>query len=199
MGGGGMVQAMIDSLKQNKKLLGKRQTIYTRKGEKSKPRRKKIHIPELNIVQKRAIQSIIKNEQELAKKKTIKTLILVIGILAVLFVVIANIPFQHEIKHVLKPIRTAVSPVNKFNKYLNIGMSHMQIKQWFFAIGYFEKALAINPDDKELQYQLAVAYCSLCFYEKKACKAAQFVLNTNKNNGDYSKDYEMLQLNCLTE
>ena len=61
-----MVQAMIDSLKQNKKLLGKRQTIYTRKGEKSKPRRKTIHIPELNIVQKRAIQSIIKNEQELA-------------------------------------------------------------------------------------------------------------------------------------
>jgi tetratricopeptide (TPR) repeat protein len=197
MGGGGMAQAMINSLRQNKNLLGKRKTIYTRKKDKIKPRSKKINIPELNLIQKRAIQAAQKKEQLFAKKKALKTLTLVIGLIIILFVVIANIPFQSKILPESKPIKTEINTVYDFNKNMNMGLAHMQIKQWFFAIGYFEKAITINPNNKELQYQLALAYCSLCFYENKACKAAHLVLNSNTNGDINRSDYEMLQLNCL--
>jgi len=200
MMGGGVIQGMINAIKQNKQLLGNRLTIYSRKNDKRSRNSRIISVTPLTPGQKKAILKQTTQEQLFAKQKSIKALVIGVLVIAIAATSLSMFSFKTVSTPEVKPkVVKTVNPTVEFNKHLNMAMAHMRNKQWFFAIGYFEKAMAINPNDKELQFQLALAYCSLCFYENKACKAAQFVLNTNKNNGGYNKDYEMLQLNCLTQ
>lgn len=192
--GGGVIQGMINAIKQNKQLLGNRLTIYTRKNDKRSRNSRKISVTPLTPGQKKAILKQTAQEQLFAKQKSIKALVIGVLVIAIAATCLSTFSFKTVRTPEVKPnVVKKINPTVEFNKQRNMAMAHMQIKQWFFAIGYFEKAMAINPNDKELQFQLTLAYCSLCFYENKACNEAQFLVNKKITN-EY---YEMLRLNCL--
>jgi hypothetical protein len=197
--GGGVIQAMITSIKQNKQLLGNRLTIYTRKGDKRTRNSRKITVAPLTPGQKKHILKQTAQERLFAKRKSIQALVIGILVITIAVTCLSTFSFQTVSTPKIKPMVEKVNPTLAFNKDLNMAMAHMRNKQWFFAIGYFEKAHTAQPNNEAVTYQLALAYCSLCYYENKACKAAQLVLSTNINNELYQRDYEMLQLNCMTE
>ncbi len=201
---------MITTLKNNTNLLRKRIPIFKRKSE-FRTIRKVYHKQGNHTVKQRNKLTTAERAERRAKvlsqiKKEERLRWLKRGIFMMLLAISAYMIYKNFQKKPtyhynhrridamdLQFSKSSLTNGEEYQMNMATGMDYFQQNKWFFADGYFEAALKYKPEDPEAEYQLALAYCLLCYYDNKACnKAEQLIDKLIKKHLD-NKGYKLLQ------
>lgn len=174
-GGGGSIQAMINSLQSNKNLLGKRPTFAERRKELL------TSYSQLKISQKKAtkeqlieVKRKIIHQRKIAKRKTIIVLFITLPIIAltIFYIISANNSSAPSISIIKNQEK-----IKKYNFHIDDGDKMIQQKKWNNAIFQYTRAQEIFPNELDAQYRIALAYSYKCKYEKENCLTADSLVN----------------------
>lgn len=202
MGGfGGSVLAMIQSLKNNKKLLRGRNGFF----------RKELRYSELKEYYKDSLTPIPKGKtptkeklEEIRiklKKERKESLFWNIAIASAVTLNILFFSFLYinsiSVKKTIRPNNSGIhfdvelERTEHFEEKLNRGISQFENKEYFLAIGNFENALRYNHSDSLTNHYLALSYFRMCLYKKLLCDKAQehseIMFTRQPNSQQYKK------------
>jgi len=198
-GGGGSILAMIQTLRNNKALLGKRKsyfkrssnyTVYNktyRKKLNSFGNRKPLSEEEVDKVRKKFQLIKRRNNRITASLFTIAALIIGYGFYSILS---QKHSFQKSKERINTVIYSKLKP-QPYRDQMKLGILKMKEKDYFMASGNFKKALIHQPNDLMAEYFLTKAYYSLCITKGQACEIAKtkVIENRNKFPNEYRFQY----------
>ncbi len=175
-GAAGTIQHMITTLRNNKMLLRVRSGFFRRELSYSELRQiykdssTPIHSKRLSKEEKRVIRKRIKAQQS---KLMVKSYILFFAISSILFgtgfYCLKNYRLVNKrIIHAEKEPLLILYTTNYFNN-LEEGNRLFKEKEFFFALGKYEKALRIRPNDSIAEMKIAYCYFKLCQLKGTAC------------------------------
>lgn len=205
MAGGGSIQSMLTTLRENKKLLPKRKNIFKNKAE----------IQRLKDYYKKHPQDLLKDKtttkEERAKirqrvlkgrKRDTRIQLITVGIISLLIVagslyLIDKMEARKAEQEKAQQDLIFKEKEIKYNENMAEGRNQMEKEQWFFAAGYFRKALSFIPQDPKAEYNLAKAYSLLCYNKKAACAEACEMIDNLIKKYPESKEYKALKSKYL--
>ncbi len=187
MAGGGSIQNMLNTLKNNKNLLPKRKSFFKRDLNYFELRKyyqesplyfsnKKITKEELLLIRNK-----IREDRKRSKILVFTTFLSVFVVFSVVLVLLVqNLDFS-----VKKFVRNSHSGIpsksfknqDLYSDRMSDGINRLNEGKWFLAIGNFQAALADKPNDKEAEYLLSKSYVFYCFEENNSCDKANTLLN----------------------
>ena len=180
MGGEGSMKAMIDSLRNNKKLL-RNKSRFTKersflnlketdlKGASGKPRFKPYS--------KEAIKKIKAKFQR--KRKQEKVLFAFLGLLFfLLFIFIGTFLIKEVLQEQNDRKQLNIQKQEQaYLKHIAFGDRWFSESNWHNAIFYYKKALELYPNDYDSSYRLLQAYGQNCEKELEDCAKAKDLLD----------------------
>lgn len=180
MGGEGSIQHMINTLRNNKKLLRKKNffkkdrtflhlSFEDFKGTSAKPNLKNATEEELAVLRAKLIKE---------RKKTFRiNLIAIISILCFGAVMVFYFIHKNNInKTQLKAQEEEMSFIENYNQYvyyIQEGDKWMEKSHWHNSIYIYEQAVNLLPNEFDANYKLALAYAKSCKNENKNCEKAK--------------------------
>ena len=172
---GGSVLGMIQSLKANKALLGKRYTIYDARKDFS------IAAKGLKISNQKATPEQIRNIKDVIRKqKRVADIRLTIA-LSIIFPLIIFGAYQFstmlrsDVKHANMVVKNR--SIEKYKFHINDGDKMISEGKWNNAIFQYTRASEIFPNEYDAQYRLALAYTYKCKYTNDACGKSDSLVN----------------------
>lgn len=179
--GGGSIQNMLVTLKNNQKQLqGRRNRAFFRRERDVYRLNLLFKISNVYLtdkiqrdrVRERAIIQNIKKRQSIEKWFSVVTQLFVTMMIFFCFVSILSRTTSVRIKReLLIPFGYEVEDL--YQKNMDIGMKKLKGRDYFYAAGNFEKALKAYPGDIYAEYYAAKSYCKLCYYDKNGCERAK--------------------------
>ncbi|MBL4668600.1 MAG: hypothetical protein JKY30_04995 [Flavobacteriales bacterium] len=172
---GGSALAMIQSLKANKLLLGKRYTYFDAKKEYL------IAAKGLKISNQKATPEQIRNIKELIRKqKRVAGIRLTIALSIIFPLIIFGAYkfsglFKNEMTH--QQIVVKEKSIEKYKFHINDGDAMLNKGKWNNAIFQYTQASEILPNEYDAQYRLALAYTYKCKYTNNACGKSDSLVN----------------------
>ncbi len=199
-GAGAAAQAMINSIRNNKKLL-RRKRLFTR--ERSFLNLRKAYYKKaggaLELKKASPAQLAKIREKVLRQRKQEAMTMWVIGI----FIASLGYYFLYELAK-NDQATTEKIRVIEFKKqseeylfFIEDGDAWLEKKHWNNAIFQYKKALEIFPAEYDANYRLALAYYNKCLYKNKSCSLGKEL--TQKLARQYPKKQEVVKLVSLFE
>lgn len=195
MVGGGSTQAMITILRNNKNLLRKtgmfrqEKSFLGIKKEYLKAAEGNIDLKKASKAELAAIRLKILKQRRRKSMLTVSVLISLLTIIS--FVIYAQIPFDEPIENLNQEKELQIK--NKICLDLIAdGDYWIQERHWHNAIFQYKKALEIFPNDYDINYRLAAAYCYRCEDKAKDCDEAKKLVV--KILQDFPDDENVLKL-----
>lgn len=174
-GGGGFMQAMINSLKDNKNLIGKRSSFAERRKEYLTSYSK------LKITNKKATREEImevKNKILLQRKAARNKSIIVLAVTVPLIVFTFFYLFKDDKTSTQQNhLTNNHKQIEKYNFHIADGDKMIEQKKWNNAIFQYTRALEIFPKELDAQYRLALAYSYKCINTYEDCKKADSLVD----------------------
>ncbi len=180
MGGEGSMKAMIDSLRNNRKLLRNKSRFAKErsflnlketdlKGASGKPRFKPFS--------KEAVEKIKSKFQRRRKRE--KVLFAFLGLLIVsLFLFLVTFLINEELQEQEnRELITIQKKEQAYLKHIAFGDRWFSESNWHNAIFYYKKALELYPDNYDSSYRLLQAYEQNCEKELEDCATAKDLLD----------------------
>jgi len=207
MGFEGSVLAMINTLKNNKKLLARRKTFKDRRKEfrykKGEPLKfKELPANELNEL-KASIRAKLKKERRI-KLAVITALMMFLGYLSItMFNVVNNRTIekqtreleQHRSKIELQQKEEAKRKEARIVYFLNRGYSNLSQDNFRDAKYYFYKARQQDKLDNRVMIGYAKAYVYDCVFNDRECdRVDEIVSNLKRNIGTTPEVIELIDL-----
>jgi len=202
MGGGGSMQHMMNSLRNNKSLLRKRsifkkeRTFLSTKKEYYKAAQgefdlKKITKEELILLRAKIIkQRKIENRRSWAIVLVVMVPIVLLGIKA---------SYKTDKKNI-ESIETAkdnylIEHINDYAYYIEEGDKWIEKKNWNNATYRYEQAVKLFPEDYEANYRLALSYSYSCTYQNKNCEKGRTL--THRLLKSHPEEQNLLELKAI--
>ncbi len=189
MPGGGSIQGMIISLRNNRKLLRPKRSFLNQRKEFLKVAKGEVN---LRKASKEELQFFRRKIHEERKKQQNITIAIWTGIvLILLFITIKAFEnWKHEVS-VLEKKNIDVKMKN-YMALIEDGDAWLTKRKWHNAIFQYEKALEIFPKEYDINYRLAYALCLRCEADFKDCKKAKTKLDNLLLQ--YPKRSELIEL-----
>lgn len=173
MGGEGSIQQMINSLKNNKKLLRRKSRF-----EKEKPLTQSKRALSSQLKAKKASPELLENIRKDAKRIRKNWLIfyLIVSLLTIVSVFLGRYIYnQHLISEKKAKIKERKERYLKFKQNqlkvsLDRGAYYIEQQDWNAAVNAFVKAYNNNPDNYEIAYKLAHALNLSCIKNDYRCQ-----------------------------
>jgi len=190
-GGGGSIQAMINSLRDNKNLIRKRPSFAERRKEyltsysQLKISSKKATKEELMKVKRKIIL-----QRKVARRKSIIVLSVVIPliVIAIFYITDTNSSSINRTTTINNQ-----KQIKKYNFHIADGDKMIHKKQWNNAIFQYTRAMEVFPKELDAQYRLALAYSYKCKYENESCNTADSLVNRLYNFYPNNKEIKELK------
>ena len=200
MGGGGSIQGMITSLKNNRKLLRKKRLF---RPEKTFLRIKKEYIKsakgELNLKNAtgRQLRDIRVKVLKRRKKNEFVRIVIFISFISVFSLIAYDYIKSSKALNELNEKRELKLKSDQYYSLIAEGDEWLKTRKWHNAIFQYKKALVIFPNDYSIHYRLANAYCLRCEDEFKDCNKAKKLLDKLMNQ--FPDKLELLKLKKILE
>ncbi|MDO3695926.1 hypothetical protein QVZ41_13830 [Wenyingzhuangia sp. chi5] len=158
-GGGGFMQFMNNSSKNNRSLLKNKNSFKEKSkylNEKS-TKKSKFEIKETSEEELK----IIREKRIIEKEKTIKSIYLFssLAILCISFFIYINFFSNHEN---VKPNKTQIKLQNEYYFSLKIGEMYAKSKKWKIAIQNYESAIKSYPEGYKAHFKLIWTLIQIC-------------------------------------
>lgn len=200
MGGGGSIQGMITSLKNNRKLLRKKRLF---RPEKTFLRIKKEYIKsaegELNLKNAtgRQLRDIRVKVLKRRKKNEFVRIVIFISFISVFSLIAYDYIKSSKALNELNEKRELKLKSDQYYSLIAEGDEWLKTRKWHNAIFQYKKALVIFPNDYSIHYRLANAYCLRCEDEFKDSNKAKKLLDKLMNQ--FPDKLELLKLKKILE
>ncbi|MGB0888579.1 MAG: hypothetical protein ACPGSL_10685 [Vicingaceae bacterium] len=175
MSWGGSVAAMIQSLKNNKALLGKRYTYFDAKKDYL------IAYKGLEISNRRATPEQLKAIKALIRKQKKAERLRVTIALCIIspFIIFGTYKFIKSLDSEVAQHEVVVKKknVDKYLFHIDDGDYMLSKGKWNNAIFQYTRASEIFPNEYDAQYRLALAYSYKCKYTGDACGRSDSLVN----------------------
>ena len=175
MGGGGSIQGMNTSLKNNRMLLRtsrfnpKKKSFFNRRKEYIKAADGFVELKEATPEELHKIRKKILLQR---RNGNILSLVLII-VLIPFFVYFSFHWFKTERKIISsKEMKAVNDKKDDYTFFINDGDSYLEKGKWHNAIFQYNKVLELFPSDYDAHYRLAYAYTYRCRNEKINCEEA---------------------------
>lgn len=189
-GGGGFMQAMINSLRDNKNLISKRKSFAERRKDYLTSYSKlKITPEKATKEQIETVRKIINTQKKIVKRNTIIILLLTSPLL--FYTIYFGIDLFQSPNPTISSIKQKEN-TTKYNFYIEDGDKMINNKKWNNAIFQYNMALEIFPNELDAQYRLALAYSYKCKYKNESCLTADSLVNRLYNY--YPNNLEIKEL-----
>jgi uncharacterized membrane protein len=172
MGGEGTINSMLISLKNNKKLLIRRKTLFHQ--NHSHKELKQIYSQRiewnnktLTELEKRIIREKIRID--LKRKNQIRILVIsstMILVSLIAYSVLTGLTFK---SNSIEKKKSHKSELKIYDEGIYNGLLNLNTNQPFLAIGHFENALAVRKKDELAIEKLILSYEMLCKQQVKTC------------------------------
>lgn len=191
MGGGGAIQAMIDSLKANKR----QKKDFGKHSKKEKIANKLKNTINDNGLSEQELQEVkSKIKQKMAKENRRKRIIrlsifacLTIGVLILIYKFYINVE-ETQAYASEKYEQSQNEELQRRQQYVLDGFKLLDYGNYKYAKIKFLRAAKIDPDDYLLQLGLTTAYVRLCMYQNTDCQEATNSLENLKKQYGLSKE-----------
>lgn len=171
MGWGGSVSAMIQSLKNNKELLGSKREYHRTKVKVLQSSEKlKIKYKEATPEQLRTVRAKVKQERLFNKLKTV----IVILVLSPLIFIVGR-SCWNVIKEEIPKSEGQI--LMDFYSEIKIGDNFFMKNKFEKAVVFYESAEVINPHSKEVKIRMGIVSTIECLYENENCGHAAWIVN----------------------
>jgi hypothetical protein len=175
MSWGGSVAAMIQSLKNNKALLGKRYTYFDAKKDYLRATHgMKITYQKATKEELRFVREKIKKQKRLDRIRVIIVLSIICPLLIYGTYKITT-SFDEEIKE--QKIIRKKKDIEKYQFHINDGDYMISKGKWNNAIFQYTRASEIFPNEYDVQYRLTLAYTYKCQYTNEECTKSDSLVN----------------------
>ncbi len=170
MGGGGSIQGMIISLRNNKKLLRPKRSFLNQRKEFLKAAKGEVNLKKASKEELKLFREKIYQERKRHRKITI---IIWSGIGVMLL--FAAIMLNKTMKEQLRNSEMKKHDVKKstYLKLIEDGDDWLTKRRWHNAIFQYQKALEIFPKEYDINYRLTYALCLRCETDFIDCKEAK--------------------------
>ncbi|MFT5665896.1 MAG: tetratricopeptide (TPR) repeat protein [Vicingaceae bacterium] len=182
MGGGGSMQSMQTVLKNNRKLLDGRKKRGFFKRELSYAQVRKYYkdssIPcadggnRIPVDHKQIRQRLLKQRRKNGNMQIVLFVIVVILLSLGMFSVLSKtkkitkqkIQYQRAPQFVLS---------DGYDSFMAMGKDRLLVQNYFLAIGNYQRALQVRPNQRKAEFGLAKAYSKSCQYKNQFCIEAE--------------------------
>ncbi|KAB1065989.1 hypothetical protein [Salibacter halophilus] len=181
MGGEGSIHTMINTLKNNRQLLNRRKGFFDQKRSQKELKglySKKLKTPEkpLSDKERKEIRSRLRNEIKRQNRLRVVLLFSVLIVVTVIgYLAFSLLAFQSESNTTVKHHK---SEVKIYDESINKGLSSLNRKKPFIAIGHFNNALEVRPNDELAIDKLILSYQMLCEQHEKSCQKAAIIIDS---------------------
>jgi tetratricopeptide (TPR) repeat protein len=173
--GGGSIQNMINTLRNNKNLLRKKsmfkkeRSFLQIKKEYLKVTKGKIELKNTTKEELALIRQRVLNQRQKERGISLLIAVCVLGFFTYLAIAI--------FKSTPNPsIRIEIQKQNNFLFFITDGDNWFEKEKWHNAVFQYQKALEIYPNDFDASYRLALAYVYHCKFENKDCNRGKILL-----------------------
>ncbi len=190
MGGEGSISAMITTLRNNKNLLRGRKGFFRRELSYSEIR-DYYKTPKLNLRKGNLDQDYLRKVRAQILKDRRKTRWIQITVISVtlifvgsIFYALASLSFPVDSRKNSSVSQKQIENQNTIDhqEMLVLGLENLRDGKYFFAVGNFENALQIKPDDLETKILYTESLCLLCSTNDQFCDKAKSYLYQVSNN-----------------
>lgn len=189
MAGGGSIQGMIISLRNNKHLLRPKRSFLNQRKEFLKAAKGEINLKKATKQELELLRKEIYQERKRQRKIDV-TIWSCIGIILLSIGILLTNTLKVQIQESEK-----VSYDIKMANYLQLieeGDEWLTKRSWNNAIFQYKKALEIFPEEYDIHYRLTYAFCLSCEADFKNCNKAKEKLD--KLLLQYPNKSELLEL-----
>jgi len=183
MAGGGSISGMIISLRNNAKLLRKRNRFNKEssfrqvKREYLKAAEGKLDLKKASPYELKRVREIVEQNRRESRKLTLIALFIVAPIVIYLGYSIQN--YGSIYPQPSNGLSTEINHDKRRSEYLfliNDGDKYIEKKKWHNAIFQYSSAVKLYPKEFDANYRLSLAYTYSCSAEKINCSAANYTL-----------------------
>ncbi len=204
MAGEGSIQAMINSLRNNKNLLRKRsifkkeRTFLSTKKEYYKAAQGEFDLKKATKEELKTLREKIIKQRKIENRKSWS---IVLAVMISLVLILINATYKTNKKEIER-IETAkdnylIEHINDYIYYLEEGDKWIEKKNWNNATYRYEQAVKLFPEEYEANYRLALSYGYSCSYKNKNCEKGRRL--TNQLLKLYPEDSKLLELKIILE
>lgn len=183
MGGGGSMQSMQTVLKNNRNLLSgrkkrsyfKRELTYAQIRKSYKESTKPISDNSNQVDYKKIRQVIL---QERRKNLNIQIVLFLVISVLVSLAMYSTLFQTNTVKTGSTHFKIAPSMVTSdgFENFIVQGQQSLIKQEYFLAIGNFQRALQLRPNQRKAEFGLAKAYSKSCKYRQQFCQEASILI-----------------------
>ncbi len=200
MGGGGSIQGMINSLKNNKKLL-RRNRMFLKDRSFLNLKKEYLKAADGEVNFKKATKKQLSEIRVKVIRERKKRSYIYIGLFIACFFII-GFPIYHDFKanKMAEETTDSIQLEKDKKEYLDLiadGDLWLSKKKWHNAIFQYKEALTLFPKEYDANYRLAMAYCYRCESEFEDCKKAKKLLE--KLIRRYPNRLDLLKLKKILE
>ncbi len=188
MGWGGSVSAMIQSLRNNKELLGKKKYHKSKVKALQASEKLKISYSKATSKELQLVREKIKKDQRLNRIKTILVLVLLSPFIGFVFYNLW-LAIKEEIP------KTKDQLIMEFYHNIKEGDTFFKKKQFDNAVIFYESAEEIFPNSSTIRIRMGMVSTMECLYENENCGHAAWVVRKFENIDSTQTD--MLKLKEL--
>lgn len=176
MSWGGSVAAMIQSLKANKALLGKRYTYFDAKKDYLRATKgMKITYQKATKEELRQVKEKIRKQKKTERRRV--TIVLCLMAPLIIFGTIkATGLFTKDVTKEKVVIKK--EDVKKYQYHIKEGDYRISKAEWNNAIFQYSRASEIFPKEYDVQYRLALAYTYKCQHTNEECAKGDSLVHT---------------------
>ena len=180
---GGAVQAMVTAIKNNRNVYKRRtgNLFSNEKNSFAESTHQGTQKEEVAPKSKEEVEAFQQEVQWLKNREHRRFFLTIITIISfVLLAAFFYIRYDQNQNAILYQTQKKIQLIKAKEAYqenMQKGIRYMKNKKWFYAIGYFENALDVMPNDINAQKHLVESYYSFCLYKNRGCKKTEWVLN----------------------
>lgn len=175
MGWGGSAMAMIQSIKNNKALLGKRYTYFDTKKEYLRAAKGlKISYQKATKEELRQVRVKIRKQKKAERVRVIIVLCIILPLI-ILGVNKSIGLFAEEVTK--EEVVIKEKDIKKYQFHIDDGDYMISKGKWNNAIFQYTRASEIFPNEYDVQYRLALAYTYKCQHTNEGCERGDSLVN----------------------
>lgn len=206
MGGEGSISAMRISLKNNAGLLNGRKKRGYFKRELSYAEIRKYYKestePLTDGIDREYDLKAIRTKLIVERRKNRNIQIIVIIIVTTLvgfgmFLLLGRNTSDNNRKPVQQKKDISILLSDSFDDYMHMGKSDISKQSYFFAIGNYQRALKIRPNNLQAEFGLAKAYSKSCRYQKTFCQEANELIQKMEETYPNQNSFTKLRMKYL--
>jgi tetratricopeptide (TPR) repeat protein len=181
MGGEGSIQQMINSLKNNKKLLRRKNRFEKEKSFLSIDK-DSYKTKQKTFKSKKAAPELLNKIRKETKRASNKSKLL-FGFIALIFLIFMLLflsdLYNSDQKHLIKTLNEKGDDKNNLAlSFINKGDGWFKESKWDAAIFYYRKAKKIYPDNFDIEYRIVHTMSLKCKYEFEKCRETKEILDS---------------------